>query len=316
MNFLYKLEKNFGKYSIRNLPLILALLFAFNYLLSAAAPDIYYNLLLIPYNVFAEHQYWRLFTWIFTAPGAFDRWTVIKLVILYFIGTSAERGMGTFMFNLYMLGNMLLNFLTVLIVGGFTYFRGSNSGGVSIIDATDMISGGMFINWLVPTSVFFAFAIAYMEGTVYYMFLFTMKAKYVAAIDFAVLAYYYFAYPITTLRAIIVVNIANFFIFYAILKRYSFRKNAKYSFSDYSKNRKKRSFKVRDNENNVTDFSDYLNRRKASDKPLPESITRHKCAICGRTEKNDKDLVFRFCTKCNGSYEYCDEHIYTHEHVK
>ncbi len=44
--------------------------------------------------------------------------------------------------------------------------------------------------------------------------------------------------------------------------------------------------------------------------------TRHKCAICGRTEEDDPNLEFRFCSKCNGNYEYCQYHLFTHEHVK
>ena len=45
-------------------------------------------------------------------------------------------------------------------------------------------------------------------------------------------------------------------------------------------------------------------------------ITRHKCAVCGRTELDGDDLEFRFCSKCNGNYEYCQYHLFTHEHVK
>ncbi|GFI65231.1 hypothetical protein IMSAG185_00826 [Lachnospiraceae bacterium] len=45
-------------------------------------------------------------------------------------------------------------------------------------------------------------------------------------------------------------------------------------------------------------------------------ITTHKCAICGRTEEDDPNLEFRFCSKCNGNYEYCQNHLFTHEHVK
>ena len=41
---------------------------------------------------------------------------------------------------------------------------------------------------------------------------------------------------------------------------------------------------------------------------------RHRCAVCGRTEKDDDTLEFRFCSKCNGSFEYCSDHLYTHEH--
>ena len=47
-----------------------------------------------------------------------------------------------------------------------------------------------------------------------------------------------------------------------------------------------------------------------------KGITRHKCAICGRTELDGDDLEFRFCSKCNGNYEYCQYHLFTHEHVK
>ena len=46
------------------------------------------------------------------------------------------------------------------------------------------------------------------------------------------------------------------------------------------------------------------------------SITRHKCAICDRTELDCPEMQFRFCSKCDGNYEYCEEHLYTHTHVK
>jgi hypothetical protein len=51
--------------------------------------------------------------------------------------------------------------------------------------------------------------------------------------------------------------------------------------------------------------------------PRPGSgITKHKCAICGRTEQDDPTLTFRFCSKCEGNYEYCQEHLFTHTHVR
>ena len=53
--------------------------------------------------------------------------------------------------------------------------------------------------------------------------------------------------------------------------------------------------------------------------PFPGSsnaVTKHKCAVCGRTEKDDPNLEFRFCSKCNGNYEYCQDHLYTHIHKK
>ncbi|MBQ5387014.1 MAG: restriction endonuclease subunit S, partial [Lachnospiraceae bacterium] len=43
---------------------------------------------------------------------------------------------------------------------------------------------------------------------------------------------------------------------------------------------------------------------------------RHKCAICGRTDVTNPELEFRYCSKCNGNYEYCNEHLFTHPHVQ
>ena len=60
-------------------------------------------------------------------------------------------------------------------------------------------------------------------------------------------------------------------------------------------------------------------RRKVYTKSVKQgqkSAATHRCAVCGRTEKDGDDLVFRFCSKCNGNYEYCQDHLFTHEHVK
>jgi membrane associated rhomboid family serine protease len=42
----------------------------------------------------------------------------------------------------------------------------------------------------------------------------------------------------------------------------------------------------------------------------------HRCTVCGRTEKDDKNLEFRYCSGCEGRYEYCMEHLKQHEHIK
>ena len=45
-------------------------------------------------------------------------------------------------------------------------------------------------------------------------------------------------------------------------------------------------------------------------------VPKHRCAVCGRTELDNPELEFRYCSKCNGNYEYCQDHLFTHEHVK
>jgi hypothetical protein len=37
--------------------------------------------------------------------------------------------------------------------------------------------------------------------------------------------------------------------------------------------------------------------------------------VCGKTSQDGDDLVFRFCSKCEGNFEYCQDHLYTHVHV-
>ena len=42
---------------------------------------------------------------------------------------------------------------------------------------------------------------------------------------------------------------------------------------------------------------------------------RHKCAVCGITDQDDPDMEFRYCSKCDGYYCYCAEHINNHVHI-
>ena len=41
----------------------------------------------------------------------------------------------------------------------------------------------------------------------------------------------------------------------------------------------------------------------------------HNCTVCGANERTHPRMDFRYCTKCTGSYEYCADHLRTHEHV-
>ncbi len=38
--------------------------------------------------------------------------------------------------------------------------------------------------------------------------------------------------------------------------------------------------------------------------------TRHRCAVCGRTELDNPELEFRYCSKCEGNYEYCQDLVH------
>ncbi|HZZ59219.1 MAG TPA: hypothetical protein VFE31_15415 [Opitutaceae bacterium] len=48
---------------------------------------------------------------------------------------------------------------------------------------------------------------------------------------------------------------------------------------------------------------------RAADEP------RHRCRVCGRTDKTNPELDFRYCSRCAGEQCYCSEHIFNHTHV-
>lgn len=43
--------------------------------------------------------------------------------------------------------------------------------------------------------------------------------------------------------------------------------------------------------------------------------TIHRCTVCGLTEQQNPKMDFRYCSKCAGSHEYCQDHLRNHEHV-
>lgn len=57
-------------------------------------------------------------------------------------------------------------------------------------------------------------------------------------------------------------------------------------------------------------------RKTKYQKGLKTKHTAHKCTVCGITEKDDIQMEFRYCSTCEGDYEYCMEHLKDHEHIK
>ena len=55
-------------------------------------------------------------------------------------------------------------------------------------------------------------------------------------------------------------------------------------------------------------FVKKVNAQKIEKKP------KHRCEVCGRTEKDVPDMLFRYCSTCEGSFEYCEDHIQNHVH--
>lgn len=139
-------------------------------------------------------------------------------------------------------------------------------------------------------SLFFAYAATFPDQHFLLFYVIPVKAKWLALFDAAFFVYSFVFGGITT-KITVAMSLLNFLIYFAMLK------GGRYNPKEI---KRKQQFKTQ-----VTQV-----KMQAASEP------RHRCAVCGRTEKDDPNLTFRYCSKCDGDYEYCQDHLYTHEHVK
>jgi hypothetical protein len=125
LSFFAKLEKKFGKFAIRNLPIKIAVVMAISYILWAFVPTFAVKLVFSPYAILEQHEFWRLFTWVFSPPGDLNLVGILMIFILILFGQQIEQAMGTFMFNLYIFGAWFWN--TVIMLGISIYYCANGS---------------------------------------------------------------------------------------------------------------------------------------------------------------------------------------------
>lgn len=138
-------------------------------------------------------------------------------------------------------------------------------------------------------SLFFAFAATFPDMEFYLFFVIPIKAKWLAVFDGAYFLYG-FLFGGMANRIAIAMSLLNFVVYFLMSR------GSKYNPKEIRRKQKFRS-QMREAAQTV------------------KSGTRHRCAVCGRTEADDPNLVFRYCSKCEGDYEYCQDHLYTHQHV-
>lgn len=293
MSKMSKFEKKFGKYAISNLPLYIIIGYVIGYILSFAGSSsvtgisVLNFLTLDPYAIM-HGEIWRLFTWILVPPSGFGIFTIIMLYFYYSIGRALERVWGTYRFNVYIFAGMFFT-----IVGSFFLYFLFQSGLLGSMDGTanELIGayiGSRFSTYYINMSIILAFAATFPNNEILLMMIFPIKMKWLGILYGGLQVYEILTGNVVT-RVVIIASLLNFLIFFIQSRRRG---------AVSLKHRKRQS-----------EF-----RRQT--RSTPTSGPKHKCAVCGRTELDDPSLVFRYCSKCDGDYEYCQDHLFTHEHVK
>ena len=285
MKFIDKLERKLGRFGIPNLTIYMIICYVIGYALMIVNPGILNWLSLEPAYIL-RGQVWRLVTWVLYPPSTSGvLWFAIAVLFFYYpIGTSLERTIGTFKYTLYILSGVVFTILGAFIL---YFLLGGN-----------VLVGNVFSTYYISLSTFLAYAMCYPDMQVLLMFIIPVKMKWMAIFYVVIVVYEMIQYIMAGawyLVIPIVASLLNFIIFYFGTKDFS-RYNPK---EIHRRNEFRRAMEPQ-------------GRMKSGS----GSVTKHKCAICGRTELDDPNLEFRFCSRCNGNYEYCQDHLFTHTHVK
>ena len=286
MNWLGRLERRFGGKGIPNLPLYIVIIYAFGTLMNfATGGDFYEWTCFSPYLVIYQHQFWRVITFIAavrTGSSLMDMLFLFFIMMFYYmIGQSLIHVWGSFRFTLYIIFGLVGTLLSGFIAFGVTMMMGNASGIYIFLDTYYLI-----------LSMFLAYAAIFPEMTVYLYGIIPLKVKWLAFLDLALLAFDFFSGGIS-IRICIVVSLLNFLLFF--LSSRNFRK-------------------IRPGE--IKRRRDFQRKTAEAGGASSSQMVRHRCAVCGRTEKDNPELEFRYCSKCNGNLEYCNDHLFTHTHVK
>lgn len=160
------------------------------------------------------------------------------------------------------------------------------------------IVGGLLLGsasiYYIHLSFFLVIATMYSEMQVLFMFVLPIKMKWLAILDVAlILLEAVESGPFVLLLAL--PSFINYFIFtwpFWSMKLGFARRRADPQVINFKKAQKQAKKKAQET-------GGYL----------------HKCAVCGITDQDDPSMEFRYCSKCDGYYCYCANHINNHIHI-
>lgn len=239
-------------------------------------------------------EVWRIITFLFVPVSGYSSsdmfsilWFAMTTLFYYYIGNALERQWGSTRFTVFYFLGAILN-----LIIGFAF----------------QTSVTMYY---VNMSMFFAFATLYPNLQFLLFFIIPVKAKWLAWIDaayflIAVFQYLFTGHPLLAL--IPIVAVLNYLLFFAadIGSQFAYwRGRAK---SKVRQQQYKNAYQRPSSGPKVVNFHDAKTQTKAQ--------YLHKCAVCGKTDLSDPQMEFRYCSKCNGYYCYCADHINNHIHIQ
>ena len=346
-----KLERKLGRYAIRNLSLALIISYFFGYLMYFINADFLNYLTLNPYAI-VHGQVWRLITWVIVPPSTDNLFFFLIMLLFYYsIGTALERTWGTWRYNVYIFSGLVFTIFGAFIMMGVAYFV--DPGTIAAYGAGTYFANysRYFSTYYVNMSIFLAYAVTFPDMQVLLMFIIPIRVKWLGVIYAAFLAYDVI-FSNFAVRIAIIASLLNFIVLWVrsgSLRRLDPRQMKRQS--DFRRGVRTGSWQRGEDgwmhasgngkagdegRRNGTDDARRAGRGQGGEttgtgagaqngggedgrgRVIHHEFRQplHRCAVCGRTELDDPNLEFRYCSKCQGNYEYCMDHIFTHIHVR
>ena len=297
---------------ISNLMLYISIANAVVYIMSLIdGSNTLYNVLCFDRDLILQGQVWRLISGICTSVFSYGNivFVAVSLVCYYSLGKAVENTWGTFRFNLFYLTGILLMDAFALIFGGMTFtFEGITFTMPSSFYA-DM---GSFLN----LSLFIAYATLYPNAQFLFLFIIPVRAWIFALVYLGITLYQVFYYTFTVTAfphgLFPIVALLNYFLFFGKEVVNVFPVSWRANFSRLFKKKKKKAAPKQ--KPTVIPFPSAGSYEATVAKP--KAPYNHRCTVCGRTDLSDPELEFRYCSRCNGYYCYCEDHISNHTHIE
>ncbi len=235
-----------------------------------------------------QGQVWRLFTGIFTKVfGSHPITAILSLYLMFSLGRALENAWGTLRFNLYYFSGILFMDIFAMLFGGTIELNGY------LYSANALYSG---MATYLHLTLLIAYATTYPDNSFLFMFFIPIKAWIFGLIylGLTLLEVVRFSYPVFNFpyNLFPLVAFANYFLFVGKDIR---------NILPFFRNRPRPPRQV------------YVD---AKPEKKQKNSYNHRCVLCGRTDASNPELEFRYCSRCNGYFCYCEDHISNHTHVE
>jgi hypothetical protein len=279
MSLLSRLESKLGRYAVPNLTmfLIAGQVIAYIAQMAPAPPGAVpvASKLALMPDRVMHGEWWRVITFVFDPPITNPLFAFFAWYLFYLMGTTLESTWSAFRYNVYLAIGYFAS-----IASAFVFWFATGMPGQS---ATNAFLYG---------SVFLAFARLYPDFELQLLFILPVKIKWLALLTWIGYGWTLVAADSWLTRVMVLAAVLNYLLFFG---------------RDIARGMK--------HSHRGMQF-----RAKALRSPAASSVHGgprliHTCRVCGLTSESAPKTQFRYCSKCNGEFCYCPEHLQNHEHT-